>query len=312
MEIKLDSVRMWEAIIKQLWHYPQESWLVKCISNALNQQGLCVDKGGKIVCAKSEFEMEEGRFYVCTTTSGDDYVEGGIWKCVREAGELWLQRGICLRQPSKEYLNRIFRPATPEEISQKPDKDYQWSGKIGKKEPTGVLKEMLENLDEDKLAKTREEIMKESSDGELTEFEKELIGVCIDWAFTREGTVNGFAKEHSQKLMDVARKEFLSEFYHTLEHHDLSKVLESRYKARFEGFDDEDYRMWAAQDANVALGLARKQVLREALKSRSIDDYIAQVRNVRGAIPNSHQNFTWYVLTDLENDLNKLKGLCAE
>lgn len=64
----------------------------------------------------------------------------------------------------KEY----FRPATPEEI---PHEDYHWNGKIDKKEATGVLKEMLDNIDEESLAKTREEMTKESSDGELTELE---------------------------------------------------------------------------------------------------------------------------------------------
>lgn len=43
----------------------------------------------------------------------------------------------------------------------------------------------------------------------------------------------------------------------------MSSTLESRYKARFEGYDDEDYKVWAAQDAQVALALARKQLIYE-------------------------------------------------
>lgn len=150
-------------------------------------------------------------------------------------------------------------------VSIESDKDYQWSGKIGKKESTGVLKEMLENLDEKELAKTMVEMMKESPDGELTEFEKELIGVCIDWAFTREGTVNGFAKEHSKKLMDIARKEFLSERYHDADHEELALILASRYKSSFGecGYDMADFDMIAAQDAEVALALCKKKVRAE-------------------------------------------------
>lgn len=105
----------------------------------------------------------------------------------------------------------------------------------------------------------------------LAEFEKKVSHAIGGYLFLPTDvnhvvwadTARDYYQKTAKELLAVARKIFLSEFYHDAEHYELSSTLESRYKARFEGYDDEDYKVWAAQDAQVALALARKQLISE-------------------------------------------------
>lgn len=177
--IELDNIKMWESIRGFLQHIvdinkgivdSEIKLQIRTIDKALKDQGLQYNTDTKKIesIEPESFKLEKGKWYMCIVTSGDNYVKGQLWKGVEKDGELWINNGGCYCQPSTEYFNRIFRPATKEEI---PHEDYHWNGEIRVRKVTGVLKKMLDNIDEEELAKTREEMTKESSDGELTELE---------------------------------------------------------------------------------------------------------------------------------------------
>ena len=97
----------------------------------------------------------------------------------------------------------------------------------------------------------------------LSDFEEEFMAIVDSWCHG-DGRVYNECKQgikDAQTLLSIARKQFLSEYYHNAEHYELAQTLESRYKARFKGYDENDYKIWAAQDAEVALVLAHKQII---------------------------------------------------
>lgn len=55
--MELDNIKMWESLLKELWHWPQKESLVLCIKNALRDQGLQYNLDTKkIECIEPEQE----------------------------------------------------------------------------------------------------------------------------------------------------------------------------------------------------------------------------------------------------------------
>ena len=230
-KIELDNIKMWESILNNSHHL--EGIRKEHIVNALADQGLRFNPDtNKIESIEPEsFKLEEGKWYVCMEDIYDHVTDDVIFK----EGELFNVFAITPRERTIndhfKCIDKLFRPATPEEI---PQEDYHWNGKIDKKEATGVLKEMLDNIDEEELAKTREEMLKESSDGELTEFEDRLGEIMIPtWDITKEcevckGTVSDI-KKFAKELMDLARKQIVEDACKWLNQWDKYRVcLEGR------------------------------------------------------------------------------------
>ena len=90
----------------------------------------------------------------------------------------------------------------------KPEQDYQWNGKVSKKEPTGVLKETLDNMDEKELAETKEKMTK---DGELTEFEKCLKSGTNIYVEQGRHMEDWDAREDAKELIAIARQQVIRE-----------------------------------------------------------------------------------------------------
>lgn len=282
-KIEIDNKRMWELILQN--HPSEQDWINICdIKLALKDQGLCY-KNGEITTIEPEV-----KWYVAL----DNY---GIYESTMSQvpvfykGERTTKEKVYTYFPNMtdEEFNKHFRPATEEEIPQtnstkpyNPIKEQRIATDHieSKPEPNKCLftkdhytdeerKELCDGCQEEcevsKNIPTFKEVERNGK-GELTEFEEKLDEIIFNATnmhfFYRKG-ITIYAKKVAIKLMDIARKQFLSEYYHNAEHYELSSTLESRYKARFEGYGDEDYKMWAAQDAQVALALARKQIASE-------------------------------------------------
>lgn len=224
--MELDNIKMWESILKELWHYPSTSWLVECIKAALKDQGLQYNSDTKKIesIEPEPFEIKKGNWYMCIKTLdgwGGPYMEGEVYQSPAN-GVVFHREGFDIenetellhgRPENNKNMSLYFRPATPEEILHE---DYHWNGKIGKKEVTGVLKMMVDTVDLEELQKTKAEMLKESSDCELTEFEDRLGEIMIPtWDITKEceecKNVVYDIKKFAKELIDLARKQIASE-----------------------------------------------------------------------------------------------------
>ena len=123
--MELDNIKMWESILKELWHWPQKEALVLCIKNALRDQGLKYNSDTKkIESIKPEtLRFEKGKWYVKTCHTYDGYLRHFKEGCVYQAiDEVTITDGYHHASLNSWQVPRYFRLATPEEI---PHEDEQ-------------------------------------------------------------------------------------------------------------------------------------------------------------------------------------------
>ena len=101
--------------------------------------------------------------------------------------------------------------------------DYLWNGEIRVRKVTGVLKKMLDNLDEESLAKTREKMLEET---ELTDFEK-VLAECIHKAQGSVLSPEWVAITWSNALMAEARKQIASDIKGYI--HEIPYIIKDGY-----------------------------------------------------------------------------------
>lgn len=177
--IDIDNKKIWESIRNGLWHWPQEEWLIKCIDNALWEQGFEF-KDGKIVSIEPESKIEAGKWYVCTLEDPKCYgfTKGKIYQAVHHkviGTTIYNDNGSCV---SINGFKNFFRPATPGEIPQEPKQ--------------------------------------ESSDGDLSEFENRLGEILHPTWDIMQGhedcqwEIDG-VKKYAKELLSIARKQLQPE-----------------------------------------------------------------------------------------------------
>ena len=156
----------------------------------------------------------------------DDY---GIYKSTMSKvpifckGEMTTKEKVYTYFPNMtdEEFNKHFRPTTEEEIPLKKTlvDAYQASVDSATKEPkqtkerkvSGVLKNMLDNIDEESLAKTREEMQKTP---EIAEFDKAietLIGNIDGDYCVHISSYDDYINKFAPKILAAARKLIASE-----------------------------------------------------------------------------------------------------
>ena len=238
--VQIDNKKMWESLYRNGRKYEH---FEQAIPDALKDQGLAVNNKGEIVRINPKLKLKEGDKYICIKDWLHDkynglYHKGGIYivainRDYKDVGLLADDGGV-YPWGSRDIFEEYFRPATKDEIAAN--------------------------------------IQKQEASDELTEFEKELIGVCIEWSLQHEGTVEDFAREHGKILLSIARKQLESEGRFGITKAEFQEELERLYKYADEvqftrGYDkgwEESRKALVDEEIDVK---AMREKYREKLKS---------------------------------------------
>ena len=147
--------------------------------------------------------------------------------------------------------------------------DYLWNGEIRVRKVTGVLKKMLDNIDEEELQKTREEMLKESSDGELSEFEIRIYDWCSsdsDGQIDRN-TMHKISKNRAKILLEIARKQLQPE---------IDAEIEKAYKTQ----DEVQYKCGYRKAIEDSIVFLYKQLHDGKVECGNIEEFIDDYRKM--------------------------------
>ena len=239
-KIEIDNKKMWEYLLNNI----DEPKIIVCIQEALEEQGLSIDDDGHIISImpqNEDFKFEKGKYYVYIGENCKYFTNKKSYQVIMDSYED--DYNICFidnvgdRHPwSQKAAFMSFRPSTEEEIK----------GAEPRQENSPILSNSSN-----------------TGENELTEFENAIGLEIFDPPFNNEQIA--IIKKESKEILLIAYRQFLSERYHNAAHYNLAEILANRFKSSFSdsGCNEEDFKIFAAQDAEVAMVFCRKEIASE-------------------------------------------------
>ena len=211
--VQIDDVKMWEFLYRHCYE-PREA---ACILDALKDQGLTIE-GGHIISmadANADFKIEKDKWFVCTSYNFSEFADGRRY--VFEEGKMYTGKQLLEGGVTAQVVFYHFRPATEEEI-----KAYQISSAPQR-----------DNYNE----------IKQVDSEELTEFEKEVRSVLIDWSSCTidkkpenglRGTIKKLGATFRKQIVDEINVDEMADEYAAKNYHLSSNFALPLYRQGIE------------------------------------------------------------------------------